>query len=76
MDRKQQLHLVPLRDETRDALPTQEAAAHLSLSTQTLYNWNLEGTYPACLKPIKLPNGRLRWPVAGIRAQLGIGEAA
>lgn len=59
--------LQPLDVETRLALPTPEAAAHLGLRPQTLRKWACLGRGP--LQPVRL-NGRLRWPVAGIRRVL------
>lgn len=66
--------IVPLDDEVREALPTSEAARHLNRASQTLYLWNHNGTYPACLKPRKV-RGRLAWPVSGIRQLLQGGAA-
>jgi hypothetical protein len=68
------VQVVPLAQETRTALPTSEAAAHLSKSPQTLLHWNHQGDYPACLRPEKV-RGRLYWPVAGLRHLLNV-EAA
>jgi len=65
------IQLVPLEQETRSALPTAEAAAHLSRAQQTLRLWHCHGTFPPGLRP-QVCNGRLAWPVAGIRAALGV----
>lgn len=67
------IQLVPLAQEARSSLPTAEAAAHLSRSPQTLRLWHCNGTYPPGLRP-QVCNGRLAWPVAGIKAAL-LGEA-
>ena len=66
------IQLVPLAQETRAALPTSEAARHLNRSPQTLRIWACRQSGP--LKPINVA-GRLAWPVADIRALLGM-EAA
>jgi hypothetical protein len=49
-----------LKNEPRHALPTSEAARHLSLQPQTLRAWAHYGTGP--ITPITV-NGRLYWPV-------------
>ena len=63
----------PLDRETRVAIPTKEAAAHLGRSAQTLRIWACLETFPTGLRPIRC-NGRLLWPVAGIKAQLGMAQ--
>lgn len=60
-----------LERETRAALPTSEAAFHLNRAQQTLRLWHCQGTYPDGLRPVVL-NGRLAWPVAGIKRVLGV----
>lgn len=63
------IQLTPLAQETREALPTREAAAHLSRAQQTLRTWAMrDGSGP--LRPLRI-NGRLAWPVADIRRLLG-----
>ena len=62
---------VALALETRTALPTIEAAFHLNRAQQTLRLWHCRGAYPDGLRPVVL-NGRLAWPVAGIRRALGV----
>lgn len=62
---------VALEGETRAALPTSEAAFHLNRAEQTLRLWHCQGSYPAGLRPTVL-NGRLAWPVAGIKRLLGV----
>ena len=62
--------LVPLAQETRAALPTREAAAHLSRAQQTLRIWAMrDGSGP--ISPIRV-NGRLAWPTDAIRRLLGV----
>lgn len=60
---------VPLIEEARIALPTHEAAWHLSRAEQTLRLWACNETGP--IRPIRL-HGRLLWPVADLRRLLGL----
>ena len=60
---------VPLAQEVRAALPTPEAAYHLNRAQQTLRLWACREDGP--LRPVRI-NGRLAWPVAGIKAALGV----
>lgn len=60
----------PLRDVTADILPTAEAAYYLNRSPQTLRLW-ATGCRPAPILPRRI-NGRLAWPVAAIRALVGV----
>jgi hypothetical protein len=53
-----------LCEETRSALPTDDAAFHLNREPQTLRVWACCGTGP--LRPIRI-NGRLAWPTSEIR---------
>lgn len=64
-----QIQLVPLAQETRSALPTAEAAAHLNRAEQTLRLWAMNDDGP--VRPLRV-NKRLAWPVAGIKAALGV----
>lgn len=66
---------VPLEMETRAAVDTAAAAIHLGRKPHTLRCWACYGTHPAELKPLRI-NGRLAWPVAGLREVLGFGVAA
>ena len=59
---------VPLERETRTALPTNEAAFHLNRAQQTMRLWAMRG---GPLRPIRI-NGRLAWPVAEIKALMGV----
>lgn len=60
---------VPLALETRTALPTSEAAFHLNRAEQTLRLWAMREDGP--IHPLRI-NGRLAWPVSGLRAVLGV----
>ena len=62
---------VSLASETRTAVDTATAAYHLNRQPQTLRGWASGGTYPDGLRPLRVM-GRLAWPVAGIRAALGV----
>jgi hypothetical protein len=61
----------PLDQETRSHVDTACASYHLSLAEQTLRKIACYET-DKVLKPTRM-NGRLRWPVAGIRAKLNGG---
>jgi hypothetical protein len=58
---------VPLKLETRPAIPTDAAAYHLNRKPQTLRVWACKENGP--LRPIRI-NGRLAWSVSEIRALL------
>jgi len=60
--------LVPLARETRAALTTAEASAHLNRAPQTLRLWACREDGP--LRPLRV-HGRLAWPVAELRRILG-----
>jgi hypothetical protein len=59
--------LIPLNEEARAAIPTSEAAFHLSRKTQTLRIWACKDNGP--LRPIRV-NGRLLWAVADLKKLL------
>lgn len=61
--------LVPLHLETRTALPTPEAAAHLNRAQYTMRRWACYEEGP--IRPVRV-NGRLAWPVAEIKRVLGL----
>ncbi len=61
----------PLELVNRPTVPTAQAAHYLLRRPQTLRGWHSQGTYPGGLRPVRI-NGRLGWPVAGIRAVLGM----
>jgi hypothetical protein len=59
-----------LAAETREVLPTREAAHHLNRAEQTLRTWAMrDGSGP--LRPIRI-NGRLAWRVSDIKRVLGV----
>lgn len=64
-------NFTPLALETRTAIPTDAAAHHLNRQPQTLRSW--ASTEQGPIRPIRI-NGRLAWPVAGIRALLNGGQ--
>lgn len=55
----------------RPTVPTDQAAYYLLRRPQTLRGWACAETFPEGLRPVRI-NGRLGWPVAGIRAVLGV----
>jgi len=57
-----------LDGETRSAIPTHEAAFHLSRAEQTMRLWACQENGP--IRPIRI-NGRLAWPVAQLKGLLG-----
>ena len=61
----------PLELVNRPTVPTEQAAYYLLRRPQTLRGWACAETFPAGLRPVRI-NGRLGWPVAGIRAALGM----
>ena len=60
---------IPLALETRPAVDTAAAAHYLSRRPQTLRGWACLETFPDGLRCFRI-NGRLAWPVAGIRKVL------
>ena len=61
----------PLELVNRPTVPTEQAAHYLLRRPQTLRGWACAETFPDGLRPVRI-NGRLGWPVAGIRAALGV----
>lgn len=61
----------PLELVNRPTVPTEQAAHYLCRRPQTLRGWACAETFPDGLRPVRI-NGRLAWPVAGIRAVLGV----
>lgn len=61
----------PLDRETRTHVDTETMCWHLGFAPQTARLWACKETYPAGLRPIRV-NGRLKWPVAGIRKTLEV----
>lgn len=62
---------VPLHLEIRSHVTTPVMCRHLNRKEQTARAWACLETYPEGLRPIRI-NGRLHWPVAGIRRVLGV----
>ena len=62
---------VPLHLETRTHVTTAVMCRHLSRKEQTARGWASAETFPDGLRPLRV-NGRLAWPVAGIRKALGV----
>ena len=61
----------PLESVTRPTVDTAAAAFFLNCRPQTMGGWACAETFPEGLRPVRI-NGRLCWPVAGIRAALGV----
>ncbi len=61
----------PLESVTRPTVPTEQACYYLDRRPQTLRGWASAETFPDGLRPVRV-NGRLAWPVAGIKAALGV----
>ncbi len=61
----------PLELVTRPTVDTNAAAYYLNRRPQTLRGWAAMETWPEGLRPVRI-NGRLGWPVAGIRRALGL----
>ena len=62
---------VPLHLENRTHVSTAVLCRHLNRKEQTARGWASAETFPPGLKPLRVM-GRLAWPVAGIRAALGV----
>ena len=62
---------VPLAQEARAAIPTREAAYHLSRAEQTLRLWACLETGP--LRPMRV-HGRLAWKTEDLRRLLGVSK--
>lgn len=58
---------IPLEQETRSHIPTDDTAHHLNRKAQTLRAWACMENGP--IRPVRI-NGRLAWPVAAIRELL------
>lgn len=63
----------PLEMVNRPTVPTEQAAHYLCRRPQTLRGWACTETFPDGLRPVRV-NGRLGWPVSGIRAVLGVSQ--
>ena len=64
-------HFPPLELVNRPTVPTEQAAHYLLRRPQTLRGWACAETFHDGLRPVRV-NGRLGWPVAGIKAALGV----
>jgi hypothetical protein len=62
---------VPLHLETRTHVTTAVMCRHLNRKEQTARGWASAETFPDGMRPLRV-NGRLAWPVAGIRKALGV----
>ena len=62
---------LPLHLETRTHVTTAVMCRHLGRKEQTARGWASAETFPDGMKPLRV-NGRLAWPVAGIRRVLGL----
>lgn len=60
----------PLEDETRDLVPTDQAAFYLNRRPQTLRCWSCLDTGP--IRPVRI-FGKLGWPTARIRELIARG---
>lgn len=61
----------PIKQETRPAVPTDQAAYYLIRRPQTLRIWACMENGP--IRPIRV-NGRLAWPMSAIKDLLGVAE--
>lgn len=61
----------PLEQVNRPTVPTEQAAHYLLRRPQTLRGWACAETFPDGLRPVRV-NGRLGWPVSGIKRMLGV----
>ena len=61
----------PLELVDRPYVPTPQATYYFVYTQQTMREKHMRGTYDPRIRPIKLGN-RLLWPVAGIKAVLGV----
>jgi hypothetical protein len=62
---------IPLTQETRTHVSTSVMCHHIGRKEQTARVWASAETFPAGLRPLRI-NGRLAWPVAGIKFVLGV----
>nr|WP_291518418.1 hypothetical protein [Acidovorax sp.] len=63
----------PLELVNRPTVPTEQAAHYLLRRPQTLRGWACAETFPEGLRPVRI-NGRLGWPVDGIRRVLEVAQ--
>lgn len=64
---------VPLHLETRTHVTTAVMCRHLGRQPQTARGWASAETWPEGMRPVRC-NGRLAWPVEGIRKVLGVAQ--
>ena len=69
MEKKAPQQFPPLESVTRPTVDTAAAAYYLNRKPQTCRAWACLENGP--IRPIRI-NGRLAWPVAGIKAVLGV----
>jgi hypothetical protein len=62
-----------LENVTRPTVDTAAAAYYLNRRPQTLRGWACAESYPDGLRPVRV-NGRLGWPIDGIRRALGVAK--
>lgn len=62
---------LPIAQETRSHIPTEQAAYYLSRKPQTMRLWSCKDNGP--IHPRRI-HGRLAWPTDEIRALLGVAE--
>ena len=67
----QPVDFVPLDQETRTHVTTAVMCRHMNRKEQTARGWASAETFPDGLRPMRV-NGRLAWPVSGIRKALGV----
>ena len=71
MEKQAATQFPPLEQITRPTVPTEQACYYLDRRPQTLRGWASAETFPDGLRPLRV-NGRLAWPVAGLRRVLGV----
>ena len=71
--RNSQASFPPLDAVGRPTVTTEEAAFYLNRRPQTLRGWACSESFPEGLRAIRV-NGRLAWPVAGIKVVLGVAQ--
>ena len=62
---------IPLHLENRTHVSTAVMCRHIGRKEHTARGWASAETFPDGLRPLRV-NGRLAWPVAGIRRVLGV----
>lgn len=61
----------PLSQVTQPAVDTEAAAHYLNRRPQTLRSWAVDTHREPPIRPLRI-NGRLAWPVAGLKQLLGV----